>query len=153
MTDTSNPPVAFYFTVSIDADTTPLRIDGTFQEVSGITTDLETEALAEGGENRFVHALPKGVKHGNLSLKRGIALVTSPLVNWTKQTLEGDFSVPIQPLTVTISLMGGEGNPLRAWSFVNAWPVKWEVAAFEAAKGEIAIEKLELAYSSVLRTV
>lgn len=153
MTDTSYPPVAFYFTVSIDAGATPLRIDGTFQEVSGITTDLETEALAEGGENRFVHALPKGVKHGNLSLKRGIAPMTSPLVNWTKQTLEGDFSVPVQPLTVTISLLDGEGSPLRAWRFVNAWPVKWEVAAFEAAKGEIAIEKLELAYSSVLRTV
>ena len=32
---------------------------------------MEIETVVEGGENRFVHRLPKPVKHPNLVLKRG----------------------------------------------------------------------------------
>ena len=49
---------------------------------------MDVETVTEGGENRFVRQLPKGTKHSNLSLKRGIASMDSPLVIWCKATLE-----------------------------------------------------------------
>ncbi len=47
--------------------------DAAFQEVGGLEAEIEVETVVEGGENRFVHRLPKPVKHPNLSLKRGLA--------------------------------------------------------------------------------
>jgi phage tail-like protein len=61
------PPAAFYFTVTFgNGVQVP---DASFSEVSGISLEMETEAVVEGGENRFVHQLPKGIKHPNLELK------------------------------------------------------------------------------------
>src|SRR4051812_26668583 len=87
------PPAAFFFKVEFSS--TQTNGDNSFQEVSGLTTEIDLEQVPEGGENRFVHQLPKGVKHPHLELKRGVALLSSQLVQWCKSVLEGDFSEPI----------------------------------------------------------
>ena len=38
---------------------------------ASLLIELGTEELVEGGENRFAHQLPTGLRHGNLVLKRG----------------------------------------------------------------------------------
>ena len=139
------PPPAFYFTVSIGSGTT-IR-DTAFSEVSGIGTEIDTEAVVEGGENRFVHQLPKQIKHGQLELKRGIARMSSPLAQWCKKTLESEFATPIEPQTVMLNLVGAKGKVLRTWQFNDAYPVKWSVDPFSSTKNEVAIEKISLAYS------
>jgi phage tail-like protein len=144
------PPAAFYFTVALSGS---LVADMAFSEVSGISTEIELEAVPEGGENRFVHQLPKAIKHGNLELKRGIATMLSPLVLWCKDTLEGEFASRIVPQTVVVMLRGGHGEPLRAWLFNDAYPVKWSVDGFSAIKNEVAIEHIALAYSYSQRTL
>jgi phage tail-like protein len=145
------PPPAFYFTVSIgNGETIP---DTAFSEVAGIGTEIETEALVEGGENRFVHQLPRQVKHGQLELKRGIAGKTSPLVQWCKTTLEGAFATPIALQTVIVKLTGAGGEVLRAWQFNDAYPVKWSVDPFSSTKNEVAVEKISLAYTYSQRTL
>ena len=53
-----------------------------FQEVSGLEAEIEVETVIEGGENHFVHKLPKSAKHPNLVLKRGIAPKKSMLTTW-----------------------------------------------------------------------
>ena len=65
------PPSAFYFKVVLSA--TAGMSDTSFQEGSGISSEVTTEGVSEGGENRYLHKLPKGVTHSNLELKRGIA--------------------------------------------------------------------------------
>ena len=50
------PPSAFYFKVVFGA--TLGMTDTSFQDVSGISTEVTTEDVIEGGENRFVHKLP-----------------------------------------------------------------------------------------------
>ncbi|MYM67112.1 phage tail protein [Pseudoduganella sp. FT55W] len=138
------PPAAFYFTVALSGS---LVADMAFSEVSGIATEIELEPLTEGGENRFIHQLPKAVKHGNLELKRGIASMLSPLVLWCKDTLEGEFASMITLQTVMVMLRGGHGEVLRAWQFNDSYPVKWSVDGFSSTKNEVAIEKISLAYS------
>lgn len=137
------PPPAFYFKVRFKGS----DMDTSFQEVTGIGPEIETENVVEGGENRFVHQLPKAVKHPKLVLKRGIAEMNSPLVGWCISILEGDFSAPIEPKELEVMLLNENGDPLRAWYFANAYPVHWEFDSFNSTKNEVAIETIELSYN------
>lgn len=137
------PPSAFYFKVIFGKNE---ERDTSFQDVSGIGPEIETEDVVEGGENRFVHRLPKAVKHPKLVLKRGIAPVDSPLVKWCKSVLEGGLSAAIETKELHVRLLNENKDPLRAWSFVNAYPIKWEIESFNSTKNEVAIEMIELSY-------
>lgn len=143
------PPVAFYFKVVLGLDLGGL--DTSFSEVSGIENEMATEEVIEGGENRYVLQLPKGAKHPNLELKRGIATLTSPLMIWCKAVLEGDLSSSIITSPLLVYLMDSDQLPIRSWAFFNAWPVKWSIEGFNSTKNEVAIEKIVLSYSYATR--
>jgi len=142
-------PAAFHFTVSVGVSSS--GTDSSFQEVSGIELSMEVDELREGGENRFVHQLPTGVKQKRLTLKRGIAPLSSGLVKWCQSTLEGDMSEPITLSTVNVWLLDEKANALRGWSFTNAFPVRWEIDTFNSTKNEVALETIELAFQTVTR--
>lgn len=148
--DLLSPPVAFHFTV-LFAGIAPPVPDMAFQEVSGLEHGLDTEPVVEGGENRFVHQLPKPAKRGNLKLKRGLTTYASGLVQWCKSTIEGDFTQDIVPKDLTISLLNEMRTPVAVWSVGNAYPVKWSVGTFDAMKNELAVETIELAYNALKR--
>lgn len=139
------PPSAFYFKVVLGA--TLGMTDASFQEVSGMNAEFKTEEVVEGGENRYVHTLPTGMKARTLVLKRGIAPFTSPLVLWCRSVFELDFMVPIVAQPVGVYLMNVHRIPIRAWSFANAYPIKWEVEKFGSTKNEVAIENITLSYN------
>ena len=145
------PPSAFYFKVMFGGaqETT----DTSFQEVSGISSEVEVESLVEGGENRFVYQLPKGIKHPNLELKRGIAPKDSTLVKWCIDVMEGDFVKAIETKAVRVFLMNEDKKPIRGWLFDAAYPVKWEIESFGSTKNEVAIEKIVLNYNFSKRIV
>lgn len=136
---------AFQFKVSFGS--APQDVDASFQEVSGIGPELETESLQEGGENRFVHQLPKAMKHPRLTLRRGIAPFNSPLLAWCRKTLEAGLTQAIEPKLLHVMLLDAENNALHSWSFANAYPVSWSVEGFESTKNELAVEKIEIAYA------
>jgi phage tail-like protein len=75
------PPTAFHFVLRVGSGLTP----AVFQEVSGISAEMEPESVNEGGDNRFVHQLPKAVKHTRLTLKRGSVAVDSELVHGARK--------------------------------------------------------------------
>jgi len=139
-------PVVFYFQVKIGNE------EFAFKEVSGLSTEMETEPVNEGGVNNYVHLLPKQIKHGNLVLKRALMPTKRNDVVWIKKIMEGDFSVPIQTRSVVINLLESEGDPIYTWSCENAYPVKWEVDSLDSEKNSILIETLELAYTTIKRT-
>lgn len=145
-----DPPVAFHFSVAFVGLIPPVP-DMAFQEVSGLETSIELEPLTEGGENRFVHQLPKSVKHPNLVLKRAMTTMASGLVHWCKSTLEGDFSEAIVPKDMVVSLLSENRIPVATWSIGNAFPIKWMVGNLDAMKNELAIETIELSYTTLKR--
>lgn len=150
-TSDAYPPVAFHFKVVFSASLG--MKDTSFQEVSGIGSEIETESVVEGGENRYVHQLPTAVTHPKLVLKRGIASMTSPLVVWCRSVLEADFIKPIVPMPILVFLLNEQNIPIRAWSFANAYPVNWEVEPLHSTKNEVAIEKIELRYNYSTRVM
>jgi phage tail-like protein len=134
------PPVGFSFWVSFDISTDP--IDIAFQDVSGIGMELQTEDVVEGGENRFTQKLPTRANYTPLVLKRGLA-VQSPLMNWCRDAIE-NFS--IKPSSIIVALLNEKKEPLIAYRFLNAYPVKWSISNFNAESSSLVIESLELYY-------
>jgi len=135
------PPVGFHFRVDIEDITTGDQ-EINFQEVSGINVSVGEMTYNEGGENRFVHRLPDRVSYEKLVLKRGM-LIGSKMVSWFKDAVE---SFSFDPKTITVTLLNSEHDPLEAWSFVQAYPVKWSVSGFNAQNNELVIETVELSF-------
>lgn len=142
------PPSSFYFRVVFERSSG--ITDVAFQEVSGISSEIDVESVVEGGENRYVHQLPKGVKHPKLVLKRGVAKKNSPLVQWCQSVLE-QFQIPICPKALQVNLLDGRRVPIRSWDIVGAYPVKWEVGNLESTKNEVLIETIEFSYATLTR--
>ncbi len=140
-------PVSFYFSVGFMGGLNEVA----FKEVSGLSSEMEVETLREGGENSYELKLPKQVKHSNLVLKRALMPLTNTVEAWIKLNMESNLSLLIVPDIITISLCDADGIPLRVWSCVGAFPVKWEVDTMDAEKNSVLIETLELAYSSLTR--
>lgn len=104
-------------------------------------------AVAEGGENRFVHKLPNRGKHPDLVLKRGVMAKASRLCRWCSGVLESGLGSPIEPKTLNVYLLNEKGDTLRGWSFPNAYPVKWEIDALDSRGEQVATKSIALSYT------
>lgn len=151
---TRYPPVSFFFNVSfIDAEFKSDLVETSFQNITGLSVDMQTETLKEGGENRFEHILPTRTKYTPLVLKRGL-VTDSKMRKWCMEALV-DFD--FKPKNLSVNLLhlkqsndqesAAESTPLMTWNVINAWPKKWSVSDFNAEQNAIAIETLELNYS------
>jgi phage tail-like protein len=135
------PPVGFHFKVEVQnlpANDNDVR----FTEVSGLSMEMGTEEIAEGGENRFIQKYPTRTKYPELVLKRGL-LVNSEILTWIRECLE-DYK--IQPKTIFIKLLNEEHQPLLTWNVVNAYPTKWSVSDLNASNNAVVIESLQFFY-------
>lgn len=147
------PPVSFFFEVIFQGEGLGQQpVESRFQSVTGLTAELQTESLKEGGENRFEHILPTRAKYTPLVLKRGL-VADSQMVKWCMDAIE---DMDIRPMNLLIHLLNVQRpvstqppkgvEPLMSWNVINAWPKKWSVSDFDAEKSGIAIESLELNY-------
>lgn len=143
------PPAGFYFQLQFANISTAL--DNAFQEAAGLSVEWELEEIRDGGQNLYKHRLPIVPKHTNLVLKRGFVGSNSPLATWCAATLAADFSTPIVPRDVQLTLLNGSDQPLASWSFLDAWPVKWSMSDFKSQENALAIETLEFAFSTFQR--
>lgn len=148
-------PVSYAFEVSLPTPELPSEtsVAGIFQELSGIADQAGLGDLPEGGENKFAHRMPKQANHPNLLLKRGVAKRSSPLWAWISETIEPSLSSPIVPRLLTVILVAQSGEPIASWTFHDAWPVNYSVDASRSTKEEIEIERLELNYKFVERSI
>ena len=137
-----HPPIGFHFSVEFP-DISSSSGGQRFQSVSGLTVDVDTEEIAEGGENRFKHKVPVRTKYPNLVLKRGL-LVDSEVIKWCHDAVE-NFS--FKPTNLIVKLLNEKHEPLMSWNVVHAYPVKWSMDDFNAEESKLAIETLELTYN------
>jgi phage tail-like protein len=145
-------PYGFIFSVEILGK--PLvnftGIEAGFQEVSGIVASIKIDSITEGGENRFAHKVPARVSYaGNLELKRGLIVASSPFGNWCSDLLSRGLNAlgkTIKTHDIIVHLLDNDQVPVMSWQFVGAYPVKWEVTSLNAKQDEIAVESISLAY-------
>ena len=136
------PLTGFHFKVEFMGIDDLTGNDIRFQEVSGLSSEIGTEDVKEGGENRFTHKLPLPATYPNLVLKRGMMKNTG-LVAWFRNAIENfDF----RPVMLKVSLLNEEHNPVMSWNFLNAYPVKWSVSDLDATKNEVVVDTVEITY-------
>ncbi len=63
----------FFFTGGV----LPNMLDIRFAKVSGLSAEVKTIEVTEGGQSLYTHRLPERVSYGNLVLERGM-VVGSP---------------------------------------------------------------------------
>jgi phage tail-like protein len=143
------PPVSFHFKVEFGFKeelhgVSATKSDVMFQSVSGLSSEIQTEMIKEGGENRFEHELPVRTKFPNLVLKRGL-IKESSLIKWCLNTFQ---NLEIRPVDLEIKLLNEKHEPLITWAVKQAWPKKWSVEDLNAMESKVLIESLELRYQN-----
>jgi phage tail-like protein len=140
---------AFYFKVDFSG------IDGLteqfFQEVGGLSWELEVEDLPAGGVNDYAVRLPKRLRYPNLLLKR--AMYSDPaLVQWMDNAIQAYFTtppgrVPTEGITnINISLLNYNNDFLARWQVIHAFPLKWNLSPFNAMESKLVVETFEFGY-------
>lgn len=132
----SYPPVGFFFEVNfqgtfkdaqeLTTDLSKEAVETRFQSVSGLSVELQTENLKEGGQQRFEHILPVRTKYSPLILKRGL-VKNSKMIEWCMEAID---NFDIQPMDLLVHLLHvnrpspnqpPQGiEPLITWNIVNA---------------------------------
>lgn len=135
------PPAGFHFVVNFGLSGAT-GDDSRFQEVTGIEAELETISHKEGGENRFSYTLPVRGRYANLVLKRGL-ITNSKVVEWCRNAIE---NLDIDPVSIQVSLLNENHEPLQTWNFINAWPKKWSISGLNAMENRLVIESMEIVY-------
>lgn len=141
------PFASFYFEVNINSFA---KRDYAFMEVSGINMEREVVEIGSGGLP-YSYRVPSKIRYGELILKRGVVIASSPLSTWCMDTINSTLDKAIEPKGVDVKLMDKEGSPVISWSFKNAWPKKWEVSnlnSMGSGESAILIETLTLVYES-----
>jgi len=140
---TPDPPFVGRFLFTVDGLTI-----GAFTEVSGLSVQIETEELAEGGQNQYTHKLPGRMKWPNLVLKRGIT-DSDNLFEWfAKCSGDGltEQGNKLERHHGSVTLLDASGKTVRRWDFVDAYPVKWTGPKLAASSREVAVEELEVCH-------
>ncbi len=115
---------------------------GGFSRVDGLESAIETQDVIEGGVNGYVHKVLKGTTHPPLVLQHGLTDV-DVLWSWYERTRRG----VIKRRNGTITLLDRQRQPVMAWNFADALPVKWAGPSFDASNDStVAIERLELVH-------
>ena len=148
MTDarTADPPFTARFVFSVDG----LEI-GRFTELSGLAVQLDVEDIVEGGQNQFKHRVPGRLTWPNLVLKRGITN-TNELFKWITDCsgdgLAGQGNKVLRH-NGKVELLSQNGERVRTWEFIDAFPVKWTGPRFAAASSDLAVEELEVCHCGI----
>lgn len=137
------PPLANRFRLEVDG----VQI-GFFLEVSGLEMRIDVHEHTEGGQNGFVHKLPGRISWPNLVFKRGL-VDSDALFSWVARSSGEGFAAAGSTLTRTtgaVSLLGDDGKPLRSWSLIEPFPMRWTGPRLVATSSDPLDEEVEVAH-------
>lgn len=123
----------------------PIELTGNFSAVSGLGAEIEYEEFREGGNFTKQIILPTGVKHSNIVLSRGTALV-EPLTIWFNSVQAGmHLRYPM-----IITMMDSKRTPVKIWTVLDAMPIKVDYSELNAMSGEVAITTIEFIHGEIV---
>jgi phage tail-like protein len=122
-------------------------VEGEFAECDGLEMTMEPKKIREGGNNTTQINLVGPVSYGNLTLKRGMT-PNFDLWRWFQLAMGG----PTRGLRAsgTVVMQDGEHKPLIAFELTDCLPLKLKGPSLNAKEGQVAIEELQLAYSTLV---
>jgi phage tail-like protein len=125
----------------------PLVAAGAFNQVTGLSSELEVTAYPEGGVNDFVHQLPVRHTWGRITLRRGV--VRDPgLWSWYEAGLTESLGARRDGAVIVLTPLG---TPALAWHFRAGIAVKWTGPDLNAGQDAVAVEAIEIAHEGLTR--
>jgi phage tail-like protein len=131
-----DPAISLYFKVEIQG-----KDIGCFMSCEGLSLEVTTDDVTEGGNNGFLWILPKRIKYTNVKLSRPIGPDSKLLAEWIAG-MTGAF----ERRQATITALNAKAEPLVSWVLQGVIPVRWQGPSFNAESGKVATETLELAH-------
>lgn len=109
-----------------------------FQRVSGMCREIETEIYHEGGRNTMVHTFPKACGgERTLRMEKGIFGGVEHMFCLVGERLEG---------VMNLVVMDHQGTPLKNYAFTGLLVRKWEVGELSAEQNGVLIDSFEVSY-------
>ncbi len=121
-----------------------------FQSVSGLTREISTESIREGGQ-LYDYALPTKMQYGELVLKRGLWVTGTEGKDEFHKWLDlHSTELKVYPKDIIVMLIRpwDTNTVYYTWNIKHAWPKKWSISDFNAEENQVVIETLELHYDS-----
>lgn len=120
-------------------------LDIAFQNIAGLSRELNVSNYGEGGENTRANYLAEKLSHGSLILERGVMAIT-PLTSIFENIMRGGELVYAD---VVILLIGTNSMPVTSWTLSNALPVRWSTGDLDARSSKVLVNTLELRYQEM----
>ena len=115
----------------------------TFTEFQLPTLTVQKDSWREGGQNTYVHQLPKNIELGTVRLKHGLTSEMA-LLEWYFLVLQGNMKDAKRQMDV--ELLAPMGYAAMIWSFYDAFPIKWTGPLLKSDATGIAIDEIEIAF-------
>ena len=125
----------------------PLVAAGAFQEVTGMSAQLEVTSYSEGGRNDSVHQLPLRHSWNRITLKRGVTRDTG-LWDWYQAGLTESLGARRDGAVILLDI---DGTAVVSWAFHGGLAAKWTGPDLHAEQNAIAIEQLEIAHEGLTK--
>ncbi|MGZ5051480.1 MAG: phage tail protein [Methylobacter sp.] len=143
--DNNWPLPKFYFEVDLGSELKSVA----FQEVSGMDKEVQVIEYRHSNSKLFsTIKMPGIVKHGNITMKRGVFVNDNTFWNWMAEIKLNT----IKRRTVLIKLLDEEGKVTMQWELRNAWPTKISSTDLKSDGNEVAVDTLEVAYEDLMIT-
>jgi phage tail-like protein len=120
-----------------------------FSKVSSLEISIETEALMEGGENRYVRTLIKPVSaEKTMVMEKGV--VNAGIAQNALMTAANTFlRVGSDYMCIPIIVLDQLGLPKKMYLALNCILKKRRLSELNAMSGEVLIESLEFIYEDL----
>jgi phage tail-like protein len=115
-----------------------------FSECSGLEMTLETDDCIEGGRNGAVLKFPKRVRHGEITLRKGVTKNTE-LFDWFAGFMLGNG----KRKDGVITLRDATGRPQVVWRFARGLPTKYAGPTLNALQSAVAIESISITHEGL----
>ena len=136
------PLTGFHFSVRWNPDD---EENVSFSEVMGLNVSAAVIVYREGSDPDYTTLKMPGLKkYNNVPLKRGSMAKDNGFYTWFTDIKNNT----VKRRDITILLLDENHEEVVTWNLKNAFPVKYDAGNLNAAKGEVLVEALELAYES-----
>ena len=117
-----------------------------FQEVSGLDTDVQPIEYRAGDSKSFsVVKMPGIKKYSDVTMKKGVFKADNKFWDWFNDIKMNT----IKRKPVTISLLDEAGAPTMVWTLANAWPIKITATDLKSTGNEVAVETIVVAHEGI----
>ncbi len=146
------PLTTFRFDVTLKVNNSALGLtnklcEGRFSEIDGLDMSNEVKTMREGGNNLNQIHLVGPVTYGQLTLKRGMT-TNLELWKWFRAAAGGEQNGRGTVAQGVIVMKDAANVERFRFKLTDCLPIKIKAPALNAKDGAVAIEEMQIAYSS-----